>query len=502
MQKDVFYTFFNGVIFGQNQERLPQLVLKNGEVATEYPRKDAVKCDLRGKTLMPAFADPHIHLWKVGCLLTHILDVRHCTSIEDIQRKIMQFDEKNPKNSWIIARGFNEQNLEEKRFPTSKELSACSDKKPIFLQRTCAHIAVVNEFALRKCGITAQTPAPQGGKIGYDTYQHPNGVLYETAMALATKHFAPYTQAEYAQMIRAAQKELLRYGVTAATDPAVSPEILEVYHALNAKNRLLMQTEAIAICLPDGENAPFPLPEKYKNGALTVRAVKFFADGGLSGKTAAISTAYKNDPENKGILRLDKKQFLELAQQAHNHGYQIATHAIGDEAIDVVLEIYDKVLKNSDLHMAHRIEHLGLPNTKQLKKIKELGIIVVSQPIFINELGDNFLDYLPEKFLTNEEVYPFKAILDAEIPLWFSTDAPVVKNLNPFVGIQAALTRQTNSRKLVCTAQTINLKQALIAYTAHSNGYIILNKNPYETPINELDAIRVEKIVANVPRLK
>jgi predicted amidohydrolase YtcJ len=480
--------FTNGNIYNANHQKVDKLWVD----APELSQLQATPYDLQGGTLIPSFADHHIHIWKVGSLLTHILDVRWCTNMAAIQTKIADFAQKNPHHKWIIARGFNENNFEDKQLPTAAQLSEAVPDRPVFLQRTCAHIAVINHKALEICKITAQTTPPQGGVIGYDTAAQPSGVLYETAMSFATQHFAHYTHTDYVQMVQAAQNQLLSYGITHATDPAVMPDLLQSYKQMNHDNQLKIHTEAIAIHLPDGETQPLPLPEYYHEKKLKVQAIKFFADGGLSGKTAAVHHAYNNDPNNKGILRLDAKQFGALAQNAHDQHLQIATHAIGDRAIDLVLDVYEKILRHSKRHIAHRIEHLGLPHPHHLQKIKALGIIVVSQPIFITELGNNFIDYLPKQYLPH--CYPYKNILDSGIPLWLSTDAPVVQNLNPFVGIQAAILRQTHTQATIAPDQSITLSQAMQAYTINSKGYMIVDKNPYTTPIDQLHTIKVQRV--------
>ncbi|MBK8702190.1 MAG: amidohydrolase family protein [Saprospiraceae bacterium] len=252
--------------------------------------------DLQGKTLLPGFFDAHLHLWKVGDLLTFNLDLRGVESIAEIQDKLLDFSQKNNHLSWIRARGFNEAQLKEGRLPTRHDIDKVVRDKPVFLQRTCAHISCINSKALEICGITAATPAPFGGEIRLDADGAPSGILCETAQGLAMQHFPVITDADYETMILAGCRELMRHGITAVTDPAVMPDLLEVYKKMDREGRLPMRIHAIPIVLPDGGAEPLPLPDLYASDRLVINTVKFFADGGLSGQTAALSRPYKNSP--------------------------------------------------------------------------------------------------------------------------------------------------------------------------------------------------------------
>ncbi|MBK8564426.1 MAG: amidohydrolase, partial [Saprospiraceae bacterium] len=318
------------------------------------------RIDLQGKTLMPGFFDAHIHVWKVGDLLTFNLDLRGVGSIEEMQDKLRDFAAQHPELQWIRARGFNEAQLKEGRLPTRYEIDKVVTDRPVFLQRTCAHIAVINAKALEICGINAKTPVPFGGEIRLGTDGQPNGILCETALGLAMRHFPPTTDADYETMILAACRELLRHGVTAACDPAVMPDLLAVYQKMDREGRLPMRIHAVPIVLPDGGTEQLPLPALYESDNLVVNTVKFFADGGLSGQTGALSRPYK-DSNSRGILRLDPTQFYELALKAQAKGFQVATHAIGDEAISLVINTYERLYQAQADAPRHRIEHLGLP---------------------------------------------------------------------------------------------------------------------------------------------
>jgi predicted amidohydrolase YtcJ len=273
-------------------------------------------------------------------------------------------------------------------------------------------------------------------------------------------------------MILAAEDELLRYGITTATDPAVMPDLLACYHQLERQNKLRVRVNAFPVRVPDGSEAILPLPQLYHSDKLMVNTVKFFADGGLSGMTAAMNKPYKNST-SAGVLRLTEEFFHPIAKQAADNGFRIATHAIGDKAIDVVLNVYEKIHASGCKGL--RIEHLGLPSSSHLARMKAIEAHCASQSIFIKELGKNFAMYLEDERL--QSVYPYRSILNAGINLALSSDAPVVNDFNPTAGIKAAMYRKDAAGNPVGAGQAITLQQAIYAYTL---GAAKANGNPEE----------------------
>lgn len=424
--------------------------------------------DANGKTVLPGFIDAHIHIWKVGNLKTFLLDLRGVTSIAEMQDKLSDFVKRNPGTGWIQARGFNEANMKEGRLPTKEDLDKITTERPLWVIRTCAHIGIANSKAIQLAGVTAQTHIPPGGEVRTGTDSRPNGIFTETALGLVANHIPAYTADDYALMIRAAEDELLRYGITSATDPAVMPDLLACYHQLEQQNKLRIRVNALPVRVPDGSADVLPLPSKYISDKLTVNTVKFFADGGLSGATAAVNRPYKNS-SSTGVLRLIEGFFYPIAKEAADNGFGIATHAIGDKAIDVVLNVYEKIRASGNVLL--RIEHLGLPSPQHLQRMQQLGVHCVSQSIFIKELGKNFAQHLDDERLA--QIYPYSTILKSGVNLAFSSDAPVVNDFNPITGIKAALYRKDNDGNIIGPNENITPQQALYAYTlgaAKANG--------------------------------
>ncbi len=430
-----------------------------GNAALAEANVDA-KTDLQSCYVIPGFHDAHMHVWKVGNLRTHMLDVRYVASLEELQSVLKAYADAHPELTWIQARGFNEQNFPTHNMPDKFDLDTIIPDRPVVLTRTCAHQIIANSKAMELSGVHRHTPIPSGGEISYLPNGDLSGHFTETAIGLILSAIPKYSAAELREMVLSAQEACLACGITTVTDPAVDRDLLEVYKQMDAAGDLRMRVHAIPIRVPDGKNTVYPNPALYHSDHLIVNTVKFFADGGLSGKTAAVSTPYV-DSTSTGVLRLTFDALLPLARSSQEAGFLIATHAIGDVAIDTVLQVYEAIHGEK-----HRIEHLGLPNQQHLEIMHKRQIAAVMQPIFIRELGHNFIDALDSGRLAH--LYPVQTVLQRDIPLALSTDAPVVTSIDPWVNMQAAVTRTTKSGEIIGPDECISLEAAIQAYTKGS----------------------------------
>jgi predicted amidohydrolase YtcJ len=419
------------------------------------------RIDLGGRTVVPGFNDAHAHVWKIGHLLTSMLDLRRVTSMPQLVDRVRTAADRINGDAWLTGRGFNEAALDERRLPTREDLDRASPVHPVVLTRTCGHIYAVNSAALARAGISATTTAPGGGVIERDDRGIPNGVLHETAMGLINRAMPPPTASDYEQMIAAALRHQLSLGITSSSDCGVAPALLSVYRGMDADGRLPARVNVMPLRRVDGVGEPVPLPERFVSDRLRVDTIKFLADGGLSGATAALSVDYRHAPQ-RGVLRFETGELRDLCRETHDAGWRIAVHAIGDVAIDQVLGIY-AALGPHPRALAHRIEHFGLPSADQLARAARLNVIAAPQTIFIRSLGRNFRTYLPDSLLPR--TYPVRAMLDAGVRVALSSDAPVVEDDNPLVGMQAAVLRRDDEGQPIAPEQSITIAEALRAYT-------------------------------------
>jgi predicted amidohydrolase YtcJ len=420
--------------------------------------------DLEGRTLIPGFEDAHAHIWKVGQLLTTALDLRHSKSIEEIGALLMQRDAILPKGAWLLGRGFNEISLAEGRKPTHRDLDRFVADRPVLLTRTCGHIFAANSLALKRAGIDKGTAQPDGGIIELEPYGEPSGLLHETAVGLVNRVIPAPTRADYRAMIDAALRHQLSLGITSSSDCGVLPGLLETYLEMDADGTLPVRMLVMPLGRPDGTTGPLSLPPKHLSPMLRVDTVKFLADGGLSGGTAALTVPYRNSSFS-GVTRFQTDDMEALFDEAHRLGWRISTHAIGDAAIEQVLGLLEGL--GAHPHgLAHRIEHLGLPSATQLKRLFAANVFAVTQPIFLDELGANFIAFIPDNL--ESRVYPIRAMLDAGLTVAFSSDAPVVSDDSPLAGMQAAVLRRTREGECILPEQAVTAEEALHAYTLGS----------------------------------
>jgi predicted amidohydrolase YtcJ len=466
------------------------------------------RLNLEGRTLIPGFNDAHVHIWKLGLLLTVQVDARRANApdLPSIAALFRDKAEKTPQGVWLTGRGYNEAELPEGRHPTRRDLDAASSEHPIALTRTCGHMIVANSLALRLADITAETPDPPGGVIVRDERGEPTGLLQETAMGLIARVITEPDDETMGRAIRAAHYHQLRLGITSATDPLLTPAHVRVYRQLEAGGDLAVRVNGLPIRRPDGGAETLPLPERFVSDTLRIDGVKFFADGGLSGATAAISEPYKITG-TQGVLRFETKELLDLMWEAYDSGFRISAHAIGDVALDQVISVYEELVWRKPVGPRLRIEHLGLPSAEHLRRCAGLNVIAVPQTVFLPALGTTFRRYLPDSFYPR--CYPVRSMLDAGLTVALSSDAPVVPDDNPLLGIKAALDRQDGNGDPLAPEQGITAYEALYAYTmggAIASGdednrgsitpgkwadLVVLSADPFPTPADELLDIKV-----------
>jgi predicted amidohydrolase YtcJ len=470
------------------------------------------RVDLGGRVLVPGFNDAHVHIWKLGLLLTIQVDVRlHQPDTMPALVGALRDHAERRLDGWILGRGYDEASMAEGRHPTRQDLDAVSTERPLALTRICGHIMALNSRALQLAGIDANTPNPPGGVIERDESGSPTGVLKESAMALVNRAIPPVTHAQLADAIAAAHQHQLSVGITSATDPLLTPFHVEVYRQMADAGRLPVRTNGLAVRCLDGGSETMPLPEKYVDDWLRLDSVKFFADGGLSGATAALAVNYKLTGDN-GVLRYDTGDMQQLMWEAHSAGYRIGTHAIGDRALDQVIGCYEELYRRQPSPVRHRIEHLGLPNAEHLRRVAAINVIAVPQTVFLPALGRNFRRYLPDAYI--ERCYPVRSIWNAGITVALSSDAPVVPDDSPLLGARAAVDRGDHNGDPLAASEALTVREALWAYTmggAIASGddanrgslsagkhadMVMLDRDPLAVSVPELTAITVQQTIS------
>ena len=428
--------------------------------------------DAGGKTVLPGFIDAHIHIGMFGLLDHGVIDVAYpkVKCIADIQEKIRRDAKEKRPGQWIRLNGYDHNKLAEKRHPTREELDAVAPENPVQLTRCCAHMGVYNSLALELAGVrSAEQFAPGEVVLAPDGSLH--GLLKETAhMDTSTK--VHYGNEELIEGYANADRLLLSLGVTSAHDAGA-------YGGISTR---ALQDACLSGAVKTRVNAMiFDMFGKQSgiryidafcrtgihsgcgNEHFRVGPVKIMLDGSSSGPSAAVIQGYTHDPENHGIQVWTQEEANEMVGKAHQAGYQVTAHAVGDKAVTIMVNAIEKALADCPRpDHRHRIEHCGITDPDLIDRIAELGIIPISNPSFIALNGSDYNRYYGERV---ERMFAMKSYLDAGICTAIGSDAPITYP-DPMNSLFGALNRQDQKTgDSVGPSQRVDVLQAIRQFT-------------------------------------
>jgi predicted amidohydrolase YtcJ len=476
--------------------------------------------DLRGRTLIPGFFDCHMHILWLGTNLGHVdLSSPPVRDREDIVRLLRERLDARPDLTCVQGNRYDQNKLAERQHPTRHDLDRVSTEIPVRIVHTSGHAAVVNSRGLERLGTTRDTPDPVGGEIVRDAQGEPTGVLLETASWEHLDRILPeQTPAEAVEALGRASRYLLERGITSATDANTLPGEVDLYRQAVARNMLRVRTNCMlgwAEAVQQAGHESVPTPDDVQPGGagvnwhrLHVGQAKLFSDGAITTRTCWLTQPFEGMPGNFGIPLHPPEELRELIRLAHNAGWQIATHAIGDRAIDLVLTAYAEAQRQHTRYRpGHRIEHCMLLDAELIARLRRQNVWSIGQPEFLSNLGDAYVLALGEERTSRLSPY---ASLDAHnVAQAFSSDCPVVPGA-PLDGLRAAIERKTVSGHILNAAERLPADAALYAYTTapayatrteRDRGTIergkwadftLLSADPLTTPIIEWERVRVE----------
>ena len=421
--------------------------------------------DMAGRTILPGLVDAHIHLQEYA-LSRQILDCES-EAREGILGKIRSYICQISPGEWVRGHGWN-QNHWGGEWPTAAELDKVAPENPTYLTAKSLHAAWVNGQALHLAGITDSTPDPKNGKIQRDEKGRPTGVLLESAMKLVER-IIPEPHPEYlAKLFQQFIPDLWRMGVTGVHDfdkrtCFQALQILREQGMLGLRVVKSMPHELITQVVDLG------LRTGFGDDLLRIGPIKYFADGALGPRTAAMFEPYVDEPQNRGILIMDSDLLFEVGRQAADNGLSLAIHAIGDRAVCEVLEGFTRLRKYEQEqglpHLRHRIEHVQTIHPDDAGRLAELDLIASMQP-----------SHAPSDMIMAEQAlgerasrtYAWKTLLQHGSRLIFGSDAPV-ESPNPFIGLYSAVTRcrpdGTPKPEGWFPEQRLDIQEALAGYT-------------------------------------
>ncbi|MCC7385669.1 MAG: amidohydrolase [Deltaproteobacteria bacterium] len=399
--------------------------------------------DLQGRTVVPGLIDAHFHLFAVG-EQGSIVDLIGTQSVAQVREKVAAAVKTARPGAWIIGRGWdqNDWSGSNAAFPTAADLDGATNDHPVLLERVDGHAVWVNSAALTAAKITKDTKDPTGGKV-LRANGLPTGVFIDNASSLVYASVPPPTASELKARVLAGQKECLRFGLTEIHEMGVSQAELDVLRELDAAGELKLRIYAMVSGGADGFAALLgagpTIPDRDTRARLTVRGVKLYLDGALGSRGAALLAPYLDDRKNSGLLVTDERTFEAQVQIAKDKGYQVATHAIGDRANRVALDVYQRVF-GKDLPAARaRVEHAQVVAPSDLPRFGALGVIASMQPTHAtSDMPWAEQRVGPERI---RGAYAWRTLLTSNATLAAGSDAPV-EAVSPLLGLYAAMTRQ------------------------------------------------------------
>lgn len=397
--------------------------------------------DLGGKMVLPGLIDSHAHFASLG-IARLTVDLLGSPTPEEAAARVEDRVRRSTPGQWIRGRGWDQNLWSTKQFPHHRVLDRVAPENPVMLGRVDGHALWVNKRALQIAGISRKTPDPPGGRIVRDANGEPTGVLVDNAELLMAAVVPPPTQQELEEAMLVAQQECLSLGLTGVHDMGIDTMDLDAYRSLIDSDRLHIRIYAAV-------GGPGVLWDRFKqtgpiigygSDRLTVRAIKLYADGALGSRGAALIEPYSDDPSNRGLTVTSEKELSATVSEAIAHGFQVCTHAIGDRANNIILNVYEKALKAAgpgDRRL--RVEHAQVLHPDDIGRFAALGVIPAMQPSHCT--SDM---YWAEARLGPQRVrgaYAWRSLLSTGVIIPCGSDFPV-ELPNPLLGVYAAVTRR------------------------------------------------------------
>jgi predicted amidohydrolase YtcJ len=442
--------------------------------------------DLRGRPATPGLIDTHVHFSEVDALYSVDLSDVSITKMDDALKRVAAQVARVKPGEWVRGRGWDEGKLSERRYITAADLDKVAPNNPVWLTQTTGHYGVANSYALKMAEIRKDAKDPPAGTIDRDADGNPTGVLKEAAMGMVTRSIPAYTRDQQKQGLLVLIKDFNKEGMTAAKDPGIGQQKWELYQELLKEGALTVRMFALwagarrlednAQVLARVQANPKP-PASLGDGVLLSGGVKMYMDGSGGARTAWMHADWnknftEKDPGNVGYPATPPDVYRQLVTDLHNAGVHVSTHAIGDRAIDWVVDTYAQALAARPTRgLRHGIIHDNTPTdhaielTARLQKEFDAGY-PEAQAEFMWWIGDNYAANLgPARAL---RLSPLKTFLDRGIKWAGGSDYSVT----PFparYGLWASVARRTLHGTYGATPfglkEAVDIRTALRSYT-------------------------------------
>ena len=459
---------FNAYVYSPDPLKVEAVGVKDSKIVFLGTLHDAElsKCkktkfiNAKGFSLTPGIIDSHTHMIDEGFRYSW-LDLSNTTSFKDLIRALTEAKKIVHKGEWILGRSWDESKWkDEPRYPTIRDLDDISKEHPIFIRRIDGHMGVINTKACEILKIPKSIPGIIKDEKGKFT-----GIIKESALEYVDNKLKNNMEA-LIKAVEVAFKKAMRKGVTAVSDFLYPQTFNALQHYFYSKWDLYRVSVYFWSKYAD-KLIDLGFKPEFGNSFIKIAGIKLMMDGSIGAKTAALREPYVDDPSNKGMLLIDVEELKELMKKGERIGLQFAIHAIGDRAIDAVLEVYKESQRIKKLR--HRIEHFELVHEEHLDLVKKYDVVISVQPNFVANWQHP--NGLYEKRLGKERVKkmnPFRKIIDKGIHMGFGSDC---MPFDPFYGIYGAVNHPI-PESAITTLEALRAYTSEAAYIERSEDYI------------------------------
>lgn len=431
--------------------------------------------DARGRSLSPGIIDSHQHFLTYGLLNNGIVNITYpaLKSIGEIKEVIRKEASIKKKGEWIKLQGYDHNKLEEGRHPTRYELDEVAPENPVQCVRVCVHMGVYNSRALEIGGIESESQYDRG-EVVVDENGVPTGLLKETAHMEVSKKVL-LTDGEILSGLKNADGIMLENGITSVHDAgSYGKDVFRMMQYASENGYVKVRMRPMIFDLFGKKSNEKLIRSFIETGIYTnlgdekysIGPAKIMVDGSSSGPSSAMLEPYSHDPTSSGLLVWTQEEADEVLYDAHKAGYQVTAHAVGDQAVTIVVNAIEKALERSPKEdHRHRIDHCGIVNDELLDRIASLGIIPVSNPAFITINGRDYNKYYGGRV---KYMFPLKSYMEKGIVTTLASDAPVTVP-NPMYSLYGALTRKDYLNQVaVAEGQRIEILDAMRMFTINA----------------------------------
>jgi predicted amidohydrolase YtcJ len=479
--QDIDLIALNGNIYTVNekQPRAEAFAVKDQRITFVGSTADAEKLksantrviDLDGKTVVPGFTDSHCHIFGIGEREMR-LNLEGSNSLQEFIQKIKERVAQTERGKWITGRGWIETFWKPAQFPTRQDLDKVAPGNPVFLTRADGHASVVNSAALKVAKIDNTTPNPFGGQIS-KTNGEPNGMLLDNAQDLVAKHIPKPTKAEREQaLLRGIDREIGLGWCEIQNAGSQKEDVDLIRKCIEAGKIKIRFINAVFGPGRDAQDflAAGPTINAFSHH-FTQRTIKIIFDGALGSRGAALLKPYKDTPDTSGFLTEKPEELRPLLKEALRRGIQVETHAIGDRANRLILDLYEAAFKavppdkRKIREPRWRVEHAQIVDSADIPRFAKLGVIPSMQPS--HAISDLF--FAPARLGMNRLVgaYAWQSFLKSGCVIAGGSDAPVERG-EPMIEFYAAVERKSikgESGEGWHLEQAVSRKDALKMFT-------------------------------------